>query len=454
MSGPGGEKANFTWVWTLLFAAAAAAAGFWGFQEHRKAIDLEFEKHRLALLQTENDRLHAVLDGREKEAARTADEAKRKAIEAAVVEIRGVGFKQPVTYDVMTREGLKKVLEQKLGEQYSSQDFKNAQAGLTAFGLLEPGYDLKEKYIALLGEQVAAFYDQHQHRLFMFEDASLASMQNCIVLAHELTHALQDQNFDILKLPLEVKNNDDLALATSALIEGDATVVMNDYTMKNFSLKALRESLSGVYAQNMDQLKTAPRYLREALVFPYLRGQEFCTYLMESGGGYDAISQAFKNPPVSTTQILHPEKYLAHEMPIRIDWPDTTVSGKNAMDDNVMGEFGIRVLFSQFIDAETGKAAAAGWRGDRYLVYDDGKALVWKTIWEDPEHAKRFRDALSSYVQKRFKALLTNVDGDDISFTSAEGPGKICHAKTENGVILIWASTKEMKDALLEKFKE
>src|SRR5205823_8832515 len=183
-------------------------------------------------------------------------------IERVTSEIRQLPFKQPVTYDVLTRAGIQKVIEGKLTEQFSDEEIKNMATGLAALGLLPRDYPLKQKYIELLGEQVAAFYDQHQHKLFMFEDASLASAQNRVVLAHELTHALQDQNFGLLKLPLEIKTNDDRALAASALIEGDATLLMTQYMLKHLSLGALRDMLAGSLVQNSEQLRTAPRYLR------------------------------------------------------------------------------------------------------------------------------------------------------------------------------------------------
>ena len=128
--------------------------------------------------------------------------------------------------------------------------------------------DLKKVYLDLLGEQVGAFYDQHTHELFTFSEHPLTNSQNQVVMAHELTHALQDQHFDLLKLPLEAKGNDDRALAASALVEGDATLVMNQYLTSNLSAAALRDSLAGAFSTDVRQLAAAPRYLRETLLFP------------------------------------------------------------------------------------------------------------------------------------------------------------------------------------------
>jgi hypothetical protein len=116
-----------------------------------------------------------------------------------------------VDYKVLNRKEIKQTISGKLAEVFSEQEFKNMTEAMAAIGLLPPGYPLREKYIDLLGEQVAAFYDQHTHKLFMYQDATLDNAQNRVILAHELTHALQDQHFGLKRMPLEIKNNDDRA---------------------------------------------------------------------------------------------------------------------------------------------------------------------------------------------------------------------------------------------------
>lgn len=275
---------------------------------------------------------------------------------------------------------------------------------MAAIGLLPAHYPLREKYIDLLSEQVAAFYDQHQHKLFMYEDATLENAQNRVVLAHELTHALQDQHFGLNRMPLEIKNNDDRAEAASALVEGDATLVMSEFMIKNMSKQMFKDSMLASFTQNMKQLESAPRYLREMLVFPYLRGQEFCAALFGQGG-YEAVSKAYAHPPGSTSQILHPEKYMSNppEEPISIEWPELKVKGQTPTADNVVGEMGTRVLFTEWVDAMTGEHAATGWRGDRYLYYADGEALVWKTVWASAKDATEFFEAEKQLLQKRYQ---------------------------------------------------
>ncbi len=364
-------------------------------------------QHRLETIirmrEEENMRLHGLVEASGKAKALAALQTERAAIEKQVAEITGLPFLHPVDYDVVTRKEIKSVLARKLAQTFSEKEFAQMAAALSRLGLIPEHYPLREKYIDLIGEQVAAFYDQHEHKLFMFENAALDQAQNRIVLAHELTHALQDQHFNLTRLPLEIKDNDDRSEAASALVEGEATVVMGEYMLKNMSLKALKENLTSSFSQNMDQLQKAPKFLQEVLIFPYMRGQEFCGAVM-AAGGYEALSRAFANPPRSTAQILHPEKYMANppEEPLAIAWPETTLKGEAAGADNTVGELAMRIQLSPAIDARVAEQIAAGWRGDRYLAFQNGGALVWKTEWASPDDAAQFFNAETQVIEKRY----------------------------------------------------
>ena len=386
---------------SLLAGVALGAGGMWKI-ERAGTLDLARQAKRAAMLAEENARLHGLVEASEKGKALAANKAQREEVERQVVAIRGLTFKTPVDYNVLTRQQIKATIAGKLAEVFSEQEFADMTAALAVLGLLPEGFPLRQKYIDLLGEQVAAFYDQHQHKLFMYEDASLENSQNRVVLAHELTHALQDQHFGLKRLPLEIKTNDDMAAAASALVEGEATLVMSEYMMKNLSLKALKDNVAASITQNMSELASAPRYLREMLVFPYLRGQEFCSSLY-GGGGYKAVSAAYEKPPTSTAQILHPEKFFREprEEPIAIEWADVTVNGKKPSADNVLGEMGTRIQIAQFTDDRTGEDAANGWRGDRYVCYESGKGLAWKSVWASEADAADFTAAQMKVIAAR-----------------------------------------------------
>jgi len=405
----------------------------------------------LRLRDEENDRLRSLVADSERTRELEKSKAQRDEIEKQVTSIRGLSFKQPVDYNVVTRKEIQKVVATKLAETFSEEEFKNISAALARLGLLPDGYPLRQKYIELLGEQIAAFYDQHQHKLFMFEDASLENAQNRVILSHELTHALQDQYFDLLHLPLEIKDNDDRAVAASALVEGEATIVMSEYMMKNLSLRALKDNVTASFSQNMDQLQKAPRYLREELVFPYLRGQEFCAALIERGG-YDAISQAFAHPPTSTAQILHPQKYLAEprEEPVAIQWPDLALDGQKPQTDNALGELGIRIQLSEAGEGQASEQIAAGWRGDRYLTFRNGDALVWKSVWSSEDAAAKFFEAEQRRLEKGYHPAKSGAQEKDRYETDA--PRALRLVRSGNSVVLVDSGAVDVAKKLEEKF--
>ena len=304
------------------------------------------------------------------------------AVEERVAAMRGLKFRGPVRYAYFEREKLREILEQKLDRQYSAEELRRMGVSLEALGLIERGYPLRAKFLDLLQEQVLAFYDQHC--LYMLKGAR--PEQNDAVLAHELVHALQDQHFNLGALGLEDKGNDDRVLAANALVEGDATLVMAEFA----------GSRPGVSASNAHEIHKAPRWLRQTLLFPYLHGQRFCSELRQRGY---SLSELYKRPPLSSSQVLHPAKYLANERPVEVQ-----DLGPELFYSNVLGEFGTRILLAECLGAESAESAAEGWRGDRYVLYNKGADLVWKSAWDSDQDAQEFTQALRRYWAGRSRS--------------------------------------------------
>ena len=378
-------------------SVALAASGWWVWSEHAQLAGNAFIKEKLAFVEEENRRLTAQLNQEEQAREFAVDATRRTEIEKAVVGLRGLSFLKPVIYRQIPRTELPNILRQKLTQQVPDQEFESEGVALSALGLLPAGVDLKKTYLALLGEQIGAFYDQHSGELYTFSGQSLENTQNRVILAHELTHALEDQHFHLAGLPLEAKGNDDQALSASALVEGDATLVMDRYMLDNMSSAVLRDSVASALTTDVRQFVAAPRYLRETLVFPYLKGQEFCQALY-APGGWQALAEAFRHPPSSTSQILHPERFFAQprQEPLDIVFGEITVNGHQPIADNVAGEFGVRQLLSGWLKDDA-KAAelAAHWTGDHYLVYGDAKtnSYLWKCAWASEDAARQFAAA-------------------------------------------------------------
>jgi hypothetical protein len=417
----------------LVFYRSAAA---------KSAAQLEVLQRKVSLLNEENERLRRLVSGEQKERNQAKTREQRAEIERQVESIRGLKFKQPVVYAEVSRAKIKEVVAQKLADAYTEREFSEMSAAYAQLGLLPRDYPLRQKYIDLLGEQIGAFYDQHQHQLFMFEGASLDNRQNCIILAHELTHALQDQHYGLLKMPLEIKNNDDRALASSA------TLVMSAYMMRNLSLQTLKDNAAATLGQDMGQLEKAPRYLRELLVFPYLRGQEFCGAMVD-GDDYSRLDRCYAQLPASSGQILHPERYLAQppEAPVEVAWPATEFDGEKAEVNNVLGEIGVRIQLAEQIDEKEAERLAAQWRGDRYLSFLRHDALVWRTVWSSEAAAQEFLGGEQKALENRYQ--LAHAAAISASF-HADGRRslRLFRSAKEPAVLLIDASSPAAAEAL------
>jgi hypothetical protein len=187
-------------------------------------------------------------------------------------------------------------------------------------------------------------------------------------------------------------------------VEGEATLVMTQYQLKNLSLQSLKETATSTLGQSMAQLEKAPRFLRELLVFPYLRGQEFCTALTNEGG-YERLSAAYRTLPRSSAAILHPQLYLAPggEPTTAVSLPEIAIEGEKPTFSNVLGEIGTRLdLAAGAVADTTAEAAALGWRGDRYLYFSKHDALVWKSTWANAAEAAEFAAAERQALTHRY----------------------------------------------------
>jgi len=245
-------------------------------------------------------------------------------------------------------------------------------------------------------------------------------------MAHELTHALQDQHFNLRRFQKWPHGDSDAQLAAHSLIEGDATVSMMIYMAKN-PLVALAFTRSLSTGVSTEQFNQAPRALRESLIFPYLQGSEWATRVYRAEG-FAGLSKAFTKLPLSTEQILHPEKYFAYEQPLKLTLPDLSsllnAADKGApselspahgpppaswkrIDSDVNGEWGYYLLLDQLLKSPAeSRRAAAGWSGDRYDVYEGanpGQVMIAQgSAWDTENDAREFFDAYVKRTKLRY----------------------------------------------------
>lgn len=342
------------------------------------------------------------------DAAPASGAADRTAVEAEVEEIRGLAFLSPVVYRTMAPEELGPFLERKIDEEIGSRTVGRYERSLAYLGLLPDGVDLRSAYLALMQEQIGAFFDPDSRILYLLDGVSYGESIDRAMLAHELTHALQDQHFTLADLPLRVQGDDDRVLAAVAVVEGDAMRVMQKVVERHAGLSSLWDNLQFMATAQTETLSAAPLFLRESLLFPYVEGRRFMDALAARGD--DAVNAAFREPPCSSETILHPERYLDHgSSRLDVALPHWRRDDRQLVWANTLGEFGVRVWLTRWNGVGRGAGPADGWEGDRYEYYEDDRGrprgLVWVTAWETPDDADEFAAAAGEALARRVGAL-------------------------------------------------
>jgi hypothetical protein len=327
-------------------------------------------------------------------------------IRTAVEAIRGLqptAAVDPVTID---ETQLRKNLEAEFDRENSAADLTFSEATLIALGLLPAGSSLRNLTLDLQAGQVAGYYSPDQNQLFVVSRSGRLGPVEEVTYSHEFTHELQDQNFDLDKLGLDATNQSDRALAQLALVEGDAVSVQTAWTAANLTPQEVGE----LFAASMDPaaidaLRKAPAYLRETSLFPYSDGLNFVMGLIASGG-YGAVNSAFKSPPTSTEQVLHPEKFTSREAPIQITLPKDLATrlggGWTEVGQDTLGELLLRIWLTQNgVATADARIAAAGWGGDRLALFrgpNRAMTVFLETHWDTVVDASEFATAARSAV--------------------------------------------------------
>jgi hypothetical protein len=337
-------------------------------------------------------------------------------IEDQVERLRGLDQRVPVARILLTPEQLRERLIQDFEEENDEQTMEDDLRVLSVFGLIDFDFDLHNFYIDLLTEQVAGYYDDETKEMIIVQGMDFDGPER-LTYAHEFTHALQDQQYDLRAgLGLDEQRceaDSEYCAAVQALVEGDATLT-EQYWLYAYGSPDDRQQIDDFYRALQSPIyDTAPEFLKEDIAFPYSFGSEFVLHLFEQGG-YEVIDAAYFNPPVSTEQILHPERY-PDDSPISVFMPDhSALPGfrLREVERGVVGEWYTYLILAKGreetfrIDESQALKAAEGWGGDAYAVYLDdisGKivlAVQWQ--WDTTRDANEFADALDTYGRLRW----------------------------------------------------
>jgi hypothetical protein len=339
-------------------------------------------------------------------------------------------IKQEVKRRLVERNEVQSFIQKNMKEDKDTQRLERSEVMLKKFGLLPRDFDLKTFLVALLKEQVAGYYDPKTKTVNLLNWVDLESQRP--VLAHELTHALQDQSFGLEKWmrageqsshigdpsPDDIAT-DEVQAARQAVVEGQAMVTLLDYSLAPtgktmLELPQIAEALKqGMLAGTAETptFRTAPIFLKDTLTFPYRYGMDFTAALLIAGGKDLAFAGAFKNPPRTTREIMEPRTYLSHEKlePLKLLDFDNDFKSYDRFDIGAMGEFDVAVLVEQYAGGDEARELYPHWRGGYYFAgrpKGDKAAplgLLYLSRWSSPEKAAEFAAVYAKALAQRYK---------------------------------------------------
>ena len=385
----------------------------------------------------------------------------------------GLPVKGEIKRRLINRDEVVAYLTKHMNEDEDSKRLQRSALVLKKFGLIPRDFDLGKFLVSLLKEQVAGFYDPETKMVNLLD--WLDADQQKPVLAHELTHALQDQSFGLEKWmkvgaadlvenkkdpSAEDIENDEISAARQAVVEGQAMVTLIDYELLPTG-RTLANSPEVAQALKQEMLAgtgdsvvfhDAPIFLKEALTFPYRYGLDFEAALLADGGKQKAFAGAFSDPPHTTRQIMQPQTYLSGEkippMPL-LDFK-TIFRNYNRFDIGAMGEFDVALLVHEYEGLEASHRMYPFWRGGYYYAAfpkgDDAGplALLYISRWHDADSAAEFAAIYARSLNKRYKRAREAVAAGarPVDLTSLENLTGDHTWLTEEGPVVI-----EVRDA-------
>jgi hypothetical protein len=373
-------------------------------------------------------------------------------------ELTGLPIKSPLKKQIISRAEVEKYLAENLHVEMTPQEIHIQEATLQAFGLVAPDFNLEKFLIRFYTEQAAGFYDPRR-KTMCIADWVEPDMQR-LVLAHELTHALQDQNFDLDRFLKAVRPDDDASSARQAIVEGHATAAMMQQLMAPMKLEempALEPLMAQVIHQQFEEFPAfnrAPFFFRLQALFPYIEGMGFMQRGLQEGG-WKRLNSLFNDPPHTTKEIFEPQAYFEKQPLPKVSLPHPAplagIPGLNFLAENIMGELGYYAVLGQLISEDEAKSVATGWLADRYLLYEraaarpspgltqEGKmyALVSQTRWSSPEAALAFFRDYHSILARKYPELAPDKRSTTDLFIGTAANGQVILLR--KGDACLWA---------------
>jgi hypothetical protein len=349
------------------------------------------------------------------------NQTKAQEVEAGIQRFRELDFTAPVPLVLKTRDQALEMMRKEIARDHTEDEIRIGGLTGAMTGVYPVGMDLKSETLKLLRSQIAGFYDPHEKEMVLVEGAVNESLWSSaagvithrdlvgeMLLAHELTHALQDQHFHIEQMIDQVKNNDDGDLALKAVAEGDATLAGYGYVVGN-----LDDATVSSIVDRMDDLPRAfaaqsadiPMGLSAPMIFQYADGVRFVAEAYRRGG-WSAVDAIYADPPRATLEILQPDLYFEHRaqlVAIDLTGYQGVLKGWSKVDDDTYGAMLIRLIIQRNLGMNVPEVAVAErWTGDRMIVLEKGHALtvLWIVAFRNNETAASFGTTYASILDK------------------------------------------------------
>lgn len=347
------------------------------------------------------------------------DLATANQVKAGIQKQRELKFKAPVPLVVKTPDEAERILIAEISRDHSDEDLRIGGLTGAMTGLFPPGIDLKSESIKLLRSQIAGFYEPREKQMVLVEEkhgfgfwngaAQVITHRDLageMLLAHELTHALQDQAFGLDAMLKRVKDNDDRSLAVKSVAEGDATLAGFGYIaggLTSAGVDAVVSKLANLPEVFNAESQNVPEGLSTPLLFQYSAGTRFVAEAWRRGG-WAKVDTLYANPPASTQQIMQPELYFDHPSPparITIAGYENFLRGWKQIDDDTYGELLLSVILKQNLPARApALSTLPEWAGDRILAFEKGDALalLWIIVFRNAPSAEEFARAYTGVL--------------------------------------------------------
>jgi hypothetical protein len=363
---------------------------------------------------------------------------------------------------LVSKADVEKYAAGQLAKEEYAKSFAQEELSMKKLGFLPRDFNLKEFLVKSTGQQIAAYYDDETKTISMVN--WVAPDRQEPILAHELTHALQDQNYDLAKWMKggkkteEAGATDDGAVARKAVVEGQAMVVYVDYLLKPVG-RSLEDTPGLVYQMEEPAVKAvmdsqlmhdAPMILREIGTFSYQQGLIFEGELLHEGGKKMAFAGAFARPPRNSHEVLEPETYIRGEKlpPVRIpDMREVLSNQYEACDSGGIGELDVRALLKQYGERKIADEVSSAWQGGAFVTFRQKDkvaaevspstadlALLYVSRWKTPQAAERFARFYAGAVSQRYR----KATGQDVQACSgANCPVSMAEISTEEGPVIV-----------------